>query len=152
MLRGGFQLPRPQPPPRGGLPWSAGSSVGIVPGVTQSRARWGVEMGDRMDLGAMMGHQPLGRKENIADLMSQRCHPLLPPPCFLLCSLRSCPLPFSSFCSALYSGQVDTRGHLPYWCLPQPPPRCRQTPRHMRLSQVQSQQGISLHTTDCILG
>lgn len=80
----------PASPPRGGLPQTTGLRVGIVPSGTQSIARRGVEKGDRMDLGALTGQRPLVRKENIADLISQRRHPLLLPPCFSLCSLNSC--------------------------------------------------------------
>lgn len=105
------------------------------------------------DRRALTGHQPLGRKENTADLISQRRHPPAPPS--LLLAVLTQLLPSSSFHPSALPCLEDKwtpGGRLPYWCLPQPPPTCGQTPGHVRLSQVQSQQRVSLHRTDCVLG
>lgn len=58
---------------------------------------------------------------------------------------------FSSYYSALYGGQVDTRGTS--LMVPAPAsPRCQQTLGHTRLSLLWGQERIPLHRMDYILG
>lgn len=75
------------------------------------------------------------------------------PPLSLLLALLTQLLPpsFSSFYSALYGGQVDTRGAS--LTVPAPAfPGCQQTLGHTRLPQLRSQERTSLHRMDCLLG
>lgn len=97
----------------------------------------------------MKGHQPRDRKGNVADLSSERCHPVFSLLLALLTQLL--PSSFSSSYSAPYGGHVDTRATS--LTVPAPAsPRCQQTLGHMRLPQLRSQERISLHRMDCLSG